>query len=219
MGACCCAKDGRPNRSIGNALSWLRRENAYGAHIYIRPSGAHAPSLIDDLSADSLKRMKEAGFETAVTVETSPGNFQTWLNHGRVLTCALSTLAAKDLAGRFGGDPSSADWRHFGRLAGFTNQKPGRRLPTGLPPFVQLRQSRGGVYTAAPEFIEQVIALAERSRLRTAASASAANSFARAITPSSFRLSPRSSLRRRSPSRRYGVGDICGKPRCSRAAD
>jgi len=164
-------REGWAAEQIGNALSWLRRENAYGAHIYIRPSGAHALSLVDDLSADSLKRMKESGFEPTVTVETSPGNFQAWLNHGRVLTCALSTQAAKELARRFGGDPSSADWRHFGRLAGLTNQKPGRRLPTGLPPFVQLRQSRGVVYTAAAEFLGQVIALAERSRLRTAASA------------------------------------------------
>jgi len=156
---------------IGNALSWLRRENAHGAHIYIRPYGAHALSMVDDLSSDSLKRMKELGFEPALVVETSPGNFQAWLNHGRVLSCALSTQAAKELARRFGGDPSSADWRHFGRLAGFTNQKPGRRLPTGLPPFVQLRQSWAGVYTTAAEFLEQVIALAERSRLRTPASA------------------------------------------------
>ncbi|MGO9061414.1 MAG: RepB family DNA primase [Candidatus Binataceae bacterium] len=164
-------REGLTVEQIDRRLGWLRRENAFGAHIYIRPSGAHALSLVDDLSAASLKRMKEAGFEPALVVETSPANFQAWLNHGRVLTCALSTQVAKDLARRFGGDPSSADWRHFGRLAGFTNQKPGRRLPRGLPPFVQLRQSRGGVYTAAPEFIEQVIALVERSGLRTAATA------------------------------------------------
>src|SRR5260370_2039269 len=156
---------------IDIAVGWLRRENAYGAHIYIRPYGAHALGLVDDLSADSLKRMKESGFEPALIVETSAGNFQAWLNHGRVLDCPLSTHAAKELARRFGGDPSSADWRHFGRLAGFTNQKPRRRLPNGLPPFVHLRASMGTVYTAAPEFIEQVVALLERSRLRTGASA------------------------------------------------
>jgi len=158
---------------IDIAVGWLRRENAYGAHIYIRPYGAHALGLVDDLSADSLKRMKESGFEPALVVETSPGNFQAWLNHGRVLDCPLSTQAAKELARRFGGDPSSADWRHFGRLAGFTNQKLVRRLPTGLPPFVQLRESRGGVYTAAPGFLVEVIALAERTRIQTAASSHA----------------------------------------------
>ncbi len=36
--------------------SCVRRKN-----IYIRPSGVQALSLVDDLSADSLKRMKESG--------------------------------------------------------------------------------------------------------------------------------------------------------------
>src|SRR5262249_44393138 len=88
---------------IDRAVGWLRRENARGAHIYIRPYGAHALSLVDDLSVDSLKRMKESGFEPALVVETSPANFQTWLKHGRVLDCPLSTHAAKELARRFGG--------------------------------------------------------------------------------------------------------------------
>jgi hypothetical protein len=73
----------------------------------------------------------------------------------------VSTLAAKELARRFGGDPSSADWRNFGRLAGFTNQKPERRLETGLPPFVRLRECTGHVYSAAAEFLEQVSSLAK----------------------------------------------------------
>jgi hypothetical protein len=158
---------------IDRAVGWLKRENARSAHIYVGPYGVHALGLVDDLSADSIKRMKESGFEPALVVETSPGNFQAWLNHGRVLDCPLSTQAAKELARRFDGDPSSADWRHFGRMAGFTNQKPERRLPTGLPPFVQLRESRGGLYTAAAEFMQQVIALVERGRLQTAASADA----------------------------------------------
>lgn len=93
------------------ALNWLRWENAVGAHIYVRPCGAHAFSLVDDLSADSLKQMKESGFRPAVIVETSPDNFQAWLNHGRILDCSLSTQVAKELAFR---------WRSFQRrLASF----------------------------------------------------------------------------------------------------
>ena len=65
----------------------------------------------------------------SAVVETSPDNFQAWLNHGQVLDAVTSTLAAKALAKRFRGDPSSADWRHFGWLAGFTNPKRERRLP------------------------------------------------------------------------------------------
>ena len=79
--------------------------------IGVRPAGLHPLSLIDDLSAEAIERMKAEEFEPAVVVETSLNNFQAWLNHGQVLDAALSTRAAKQLAKRFGGDPSSADWR------------------------------------------------------------------------------------------------------------
>ena len=58
-----------------------------------------------------------------------------------MLAEALSTQAAKHLAERFGGDLGSADWRHFGRLAGFTNPKPNRRLASGLQPFARLLEA------------------------------------------------------------------------------
>jgi hypothetical protein len=63
---------------IKEAIKWLRHENGKGAHIYIRPAGAHCLSLIDDLTAEAMERMKADGFEPAVVVETSPNNFQTW---------------------------------------------------------------------------------------------------------------------------------------------
>ena len=155
---------------IDAALGWLRRENARGAHIFVRPHGAHALSVVDDLSAETIKRMTNAGFEPALVAETSPGNFQAWLNHGRILPdSAFSTQAAKELARRFGGDRSSADWRHFGRLAGFTNQKPKRRLQSGLPPFVRLHGCEGRTYTAARQFLEDVKSLAESTRVKRAA--------------------------------------------------
>lgn len=56
----------------------------------------------------------------------------------------------------FGGDPSSADWRHFGRLAGFTNAKPERRLPSGLPPFVRPLSASGHIYSRATEFLAEI---------------------------------------------------------------
>ena len=117
---------------IEKTIKWLRHENAKGAHIYIRPAGAHSLTLLADLSWEAIKGMKAEGYEPTAVVETSPNNFQAWLNHGQVLDAATSTRAAKQLAERFGGDPSSADWRHFGRLAGFTNPKPGRQLPSGI---------------------------------------------------------------------------------------
>jgi len=140
------------------AIKWLGRENACGAQIFVRPHGEHALSLLDDMTVYAILELKRSGFDPAVIVETSRRNFQVWLNHGRLLNRELSTHTAKSLVRRFGGDPSSADWRHFGRLAGFTNQKPTRRLDNGFAPFVKLHEWSGGVYGKAHEFTDQVSA-------------------------------------------------------------
>ncbi len=163
-------REGWRAEQVYAAISWLRRENARGAHIFVRPHGAHALSLVDDLGVEALARLTDAGFQPALVVETSPGNFQAWVNHGRVLSDhAFSTQVAKELARRFRGDLSSGDWRHFGRLAGFTNQKPKRRLRNGLPPFVRLHRCEGRAYTAAGGFLEEVKSLANKASAQSSA--------------------------------------------------
>jgi len=149
-------REGWGTKQILKSLLWLRRENLNRGHIYVRASGVHGLSLVDDLKAAAIGRMKAAGFEPAVVVESSPGNFQAWLKHGQMLDPVTSTRAAKMLAERFGGDLASADWRHFGRLAGFTNPKPERRLESGLQPFARLVEASGCVYSLAPAFIAEV---------------------------------------------------------------
>jgi hypothetical protein len=149
-------REGWGARQVLKSLLWLRRENLNRGHIYVRPAGAHQLSLVDDLKADALMRMKAEGFAPAAVIETSSENFQAWVRHGVVLAEAASTRAAQLLAARFGGDPGSADWRHFGRLAGFTNPKPNRRLVSGLQPFARLLEASGQVYRQASEFIAEV---------------------------------------------------------------
>ena len=138
------------------SISWLRLKNGRGRNIYIRPSGEHRLSLIDDIGWRAVGRLKEEGFEPAVIVETSPGNFQVWLNHGVALSKDLSTIAARLLARRFRGDPASADWRHYGRLAGFTNRKEKYRKENGLYPFVLLHEASGRTYKRASELLGEV---------------------------------------------------------------
>lgn len=148
-------------RSVG----WLKYQNSQGRNIYIRPKGEHSLSLIDDLTRESVDRMKREGFEPCVVVETSPGNFQAWVNHGRVLPKAESTAAARALAERFGGDKGAADWRHFGRLAGLTNRKSKYQEPNGQFPFVRLLDgSPGLVYSTAAAFLKEVHASLTRVR-------------------------------------------------------
>lgn len=139
-------------RSVG----WLCFQNAHGRNIYVRPKGEHHLSLVDDLTADAIQRMKTDGFAPAVIVETSPGNFQSWLNHGQVLPKQLSTLAARSLAERYGGDKGAADWRHFGRLAGATNRKAKYRAADGRYPFVRLIEASGTAYPQREEFLRHL---------------------------------------------------------------
>jgi hypothetical protein len=158
--------------TILTSVPWLRHQNLNGRNIYIRPKGEHDLSLVDDLTKDALSAMKEAGFNPALIVETSPGNYQAWLKHPEQLSKEVSTAAARALAEKFGGDRGAADWRHFGRLAGFTNRKAKYAdAGTGLYPFVRLIEAGGGVYPEAERFIaalkdEFERQRAERERLR-----------------------------------------------------
>src|SRR5260370_30327743 len=97
--------------------------------------------------------LKEEDYQPAVILETSPGNFQAWLNHGEVLPKEFSTFVARVLARRFLADPASADWRHYGRLAGFTNRKEKYRKENGLYPFVLLHEATGRAYRRSPEVL------------------------------------------------------------------
>src|ERR1700720_3934270 len=143
------------------SVSWLRLKNLEGRNIYIRPSGEHALSLIDDASTQTIELLKSQGFAPAVVLETSPTNFQAWLCHGQILPKHLSTFAARLLASRFGGDPASADWRHYGRLAGFTNRKDKYKTMDGRYPYVRLHEAAGLVYPRAEEFLAEVKTLYE----------------------------------------------------------
>jgi hypothetical protein len=142
--------------TVLKSVAWLRYENLNGRNIYIRPAGEHHLSLVDDLKGAAIQKMKKEGFVPAVLVETSPGNFQAWLNHGKQLQRSLSTAVAKSLAAKFHGDLGSADWRHFGRLAGFTNRKEKYRQADGNFPYVLLHEASGSTYAEADGLVAQV---------------------------------------------------------------
>src|SRR5215467_6225553 len=143
--------------SLLKSVPWLRHQNRDGRNVYIRPKGEHHLSLVDDLTLDAIRRIKVAGFAPAVVVETSPGNFQAWLKHPEKLDKEMGTAAARALAHRFGGDTGAADWRHYGRLSGYTNRKAKYREPvTGLHPFVKLVEASGEIYSEAARFIENI---------------------------------------------------------------
>ena len=54
-------REGQGTIEIEEIIKELRHENAKGAHIYIRPAGIHSLSLLDDLSWETIERMKAEG--------------------------------------------------------------------------------------------------------------------------------------------------------------
>ena len=124
---------------LNQNLSWLKRMNAKGADIYIRPAGDdHGLVLVDDLKSQALAQMKADGHTPAAVTQTSPGNFQAWVKlSDQPVPPDVRREAARHLAEQYQGDLNSADSRHYGRLAGFTNRKP-QHEHQGLQPFVRL---------------------------------------------------------------------------------
>ena len=132
-------------------IRFLRARNCEGCDIYLHPYAGdqNAGYILVDLDhADSaaMDLMRANGHDPCVVVQTSPGHLQAWLHLSRQpLPPALATAVAKHLARAYGGDLASADWRHLGRLAGFTNQKPLRRQSNGYAPWVRLLYAQLGL--------------------------------------------------------------------------
>ncbi len=140
--------------TVERSVGYLKQQNFQGKHIYIRPAGPHPYTMLDDINVDTVQRLTDAGYGPALVVETSPGNLQAWLKHPRELPPELSTHVAKRLAADFGGDPSSADWRHFGRLPGFINRKEAYKQPNGHYPFVRVIAATGHAHVAGNALVD-----------------------------------------------------------------
>lgn len=155
---------------LESSMPWLRYANAAGSHIYVRPKGETSLSLVDDLKLETIERMKAKGYEPAVIVETSPNNYQAWLDHGKELDPERASLAAKLLAKELDGDVKAASWRHYGRLAGFTNRKDKHfDADKGFYPYVKLISTDPGrVYENADVIVWNVNKSIDHERARIA---------------------------------------------------
>lgn len=136
-------------------VRFLRVRNREGCDVYIQPyaEDRNAGYILVDLDHAGpavLETMRAHGHEPCVVLRTSPANLQAWVQVSRTpLEPAVATAVGRQLAHTYGGDPASTDWRHLGRLAGFTNQKPQRRLPGGGLFWVKFVHARPGLASQA----------------------------------------------------------------------
>ena len=141
-------------------VRFLRIRNREGFDVYIHPDNfdQNAGYVLLDLDYAApgvLHRMRDHGHHPCLVLQTSPGHLQAWVH---VSTSSLepfiATTIARLLACTYGGDPASADWRHLGRLAGFTNQKPARRTSQGYAPWVKIVHACAGLAPQASALVE-----------------------------------------------------------------
>lgn len=125
-------------------LRFLRVRNREGCDVYLQPYMENRnPGYIlvdlDHSGPEIIETMRADGLAPCVVLQTSPGNLQVWMHVSTTpLTPAVASSIGKHLARLYGGDLASTDWRHLGRLAGFTNQKPQRRNRCGQAPWVKV---------------------------------------------------------------------------------
>lgn len=127
---------------ILKSVSWLKSKNFSDHDIYIRPNGSVGLIFFDDLNISSLDSMKTDGIQPCVVIQSSPQNYQGWIRVSNdPIDKDLATRVCKIVAKQYGGDINSADWRHYGRLAGFTNRKKEYIDANGRYPFVLLSET------------------------------------------------------------------------------
>jgi hypothetical protein len=154
--------------AAANTIRFLRARNHEGCDIYIHPyaenqNAGYILVDLDDAQPTVLETMRADGYEPCVIVQTSPGHLQAWICLGTApLEPAVATAASKLLARVYDGDPASTGWRHLGRLAGFTNQKPERRSLAGLAPWVRIVYARAGRARRADALLQAARAVARR---------------------------------------------------------
>lgn len=142
-------------------LRFLRIRNREGCDVYLQPyaDNRNAGYILLDLdhidAATTVQRMRFHGHQPCVVLQTSPGHLQAWIQVSAVcLEPATATAIARQLAHTYGGDLASADGRHLGRLAGFTNQKPLRRQSNGYAPWVRLLHAQVGLASSGAVLVE-----------------------------------------------------------------
>ncbi len=154
-----------------NSVRYLRYQNYNERDIYIRPSGSTGYIFVDDMSIGQIQMIEADGLRFSLIVESSPLNYHGWLwMSEKPLEPNHATWFAQHIAIKYGTDRASSDWRHFGRLAGFTNRKRQYVDDHGNLPFVKIYQAEKTLVKNGFDYVARIISKKteeEKARLNT----------------------------------------------------
>lgn len=143
---------------IGMAIDRTRR-NPFANTYFCPVSRDRHHVLVDDMTGESLARLKAEGYRPALVQKSNAGdNYQAIINLGKIgdetLDAKIGRRVVRELNAAFG-DPHVKASVQLHRAPGFTNQKPGHRdLQTNLGPVVEIVEADGGLCPRAAEHAE-----------------------------------------------------------------
>ncbi|MDR1649900.1 MAG: relaxase/mobilization nuclease domain-containing protein [Synergistaceae bacterium] len=142
--------EGKTKEEILEAIPKFYTYSRYNKNIIVTPmSRDRHHILVDDLTPEHLKQLKDDGYRPACVIESSPNNFQAILTvpseegdseKDRIAANKLT----RDLNVKYG-DPKLSGSVHGHRMPPFPNQKPKHRREDGTYPDTALAEANGGI--------------------------------------------------------------------------
>jgi hypothetical protein len=144
-------------------ISWLKRMNARGYSIEIKPHGnEHGLVLIEKLSKNGIQALKEKGWEPALALETSKDHYQAWIKLSKE---NIDPIIRESF---YKNSLKQEKIDQYGLLAGFTNQEIelNELNQEGLKPYIFVHENTGKVAKKAPDYVKKVEQVIENNIIR-----------------------------------------------------
>jgi hypothetical protein len=143
------------------AMPKLSAYSRYGKNIIVTPiSPDKHHILVDDLTPEKLRQLKDDGYSPACVIESSPANYQAIFTVPSVEgDSAKDREAANKLTRELNlkyGDPKLSGSIHGHRLPPFPNRKPKHKKPDGSYPESVLVESNGDVCEKTRQELETI---------------------------------------------------------------
>lgn len=147
---------------LRRAMPWLKRENALGSNIFVRPAGDSSLVLLTGLTAQGLNRMRQEEVTPAAIVEWSGNIFDAWVKvSDKPVPPHVLQFVGENFAERYGALGEDANGKSFGRLAGFTEQRTG----VDKKPYVLAHEGSGKVAPMGERAVQQVQAQLQKEKV------------------------------------------------------
>ncbi|WP_308495464.1 DNA-primase RepB domain-containing protein [Duganella margarita] len=140
---------------VMHSMAWLKRMNARGYDVLIRPDGEHGLVLLDGLTKTQLNTLHQRGFGPALVVDVERGRYQAWIKlslaHIAEHTQEQAAQALRKGIGLpAGGERSPKD----GRMAGLTNRSV--KSQSDAHPYALVIETSSKLAPAATVFLQRI---------------------------------------------------------------